>query len=63
MSRFSSLRERALEIILARVLRVIMDEGVETTILHRELALAQRHILRRLAWRRRKQRSVVTEGR
>lgn len=57
MIRFASLRERALELILARVLRAISDSTVETEILHRDLELARRHILRRIAWRRRKPRS------
>ena len=57
MSRLSTLRERALELLLARVLRAMDDITLETEVLHRELATARTHILKRIAWRRRKGRA------
>ena len=61
--RSATLRERALELVLARVLRALSDASMETEFLHQELATARKHVLRRIAWRKRAKRASVTDGR
>lgn len=61
IGRKATLRERALEIILERVLRSFSDLSVESDIMHRDFHKARMHLLRRMAWRNRAKRASVTD--